>query len=42
MVTFLISLIIMIAVVGPLAGWAIREQRRRIRALDQANERWGR
>jgi hypothetical protein len=29
--TFILSLVILVAVVGPLAGWALREQRRRIR-----------
>jgi hypothetical protein len=33
----ILSLVILVAVVGPLAGWAIREQRRRA----QAQERQG-
>jgi hypothetical protein len=39
MLEFILSLVIMVAVVGPLAGWALREQRRRIHALEQAKER---
>jgi len=41
MATFLLSLLIMIAVVGTLAGWAIREERRRRHDAARIEERQG-
>jgi hypothetical protein len=37
-ITFVISLVILVGVVGPLATWAILAERRKVRALE-ARER---
>lgn len=41
MATLLVSLALMVLVVGTLAGWAVREDRRRARAFaESSDERW--
>jgi hypothetical protein len=39
MTALIVSLVLLVGVVGPLAGWAIREQRRRARSEIAVQER---